>query len=185
MQSNAPFVKCKDAVKRGLLQPGEHCPKCPKKSGDCLFKSGLWRPLSVSSEGRDSCQTAASIPDEPTHQEQDSDHTEARTRAEPHRFGVNEHVEQLAPSKQDRRLSAQRSAEQMRAASTSEVTGTAPPRAEAIRTVGAFRVCEAKLIPSEVSKTSILFFLGVNTQTKHMYVVINGLCTVYLATPEG
>ena len=44
MQSNLGSLKCKEAIKRGLHPAGTFCPKCPKKSGDCLFKIGLWTP---------------------------------------------------------------------------------------------------------------------------------------------
>ena len=127
MQFNAPFLKCKDAVKRGLLPAGTHCPKCPKKAGDCLFKMGLWRPdlgsgcVSVAGpsavnepqlEGAGNADAPSLAP--------------ARKKSRPHRFGTEEHVEQFAPSHQDRRLSSQSNA-----AAASSSQSTAPSQAEA------------------------------------------------------
>ena len=39
----ADSLKCQQAIKAGLAPAGEFCPKCPKKSGDCLRKAGLWK----------------------------------------------------------------------------------------------------------------------------------------------
>ena len=86
MDLRAAFLKCSEARKRGLLAPGEHCPKCPKKAGNCLYKIGLWRPAGMLRETpqqpADDAQPAA------TKSDASAAAPAERLRAPPVRFGM-------------------------------------------------------------------------------------------------